>query len=243
MAPVAAVLTDIEGTTSSISFVKEVLFPYARRALPDFVAARRGDPAVLPWLRVVAQEIGAADTDGEADDATLVATLQRWIDEDRKHTALKALQGMIWETGFRERHFTAHLYPDAAQALRSWHAQGLPLHVYSSGSVPAQKLLFGHSDAGDLTPLFSGWFDTEVGGKREAGSYRAIAERVGGRFGIPPEQLLFLSDVVEELDAARAAGLQTTLLDRREDYPVPRTGEATRGHPRVESFAQITLGA
>lgn len=229
-----AVLTDIEGTTSSIAFVKDTLFPYARRALPSFIAHRGGEPEVRKWLGVVAAELG-----GAPDDAALVATLQQWIDEDRKHTALKALQGMIWATGFHERAFTAHMYPDAVQALRAWHAAGLPLYVYSSGSVAAQQLLFGFSDAGDLTPLISGWFDTEVGGKREVASYRTITSRIAAQTGLAAEQLLFLSDVVEELEAARAAGLQTALLDRREDYPAPRSGAATQGHPRVESFAEL----
>lgn len=229
-----AVLTDLEGTTSSISFVKDTLFPYARRALPAFVARRGGEPEVRKWLDVVAAVLG-----GAPDDAALVATLQQWIDEDRKHTALKALQGMIWDTGFRERAFTAHMYPDAVQALRAWHAAGLPLYVYSSGSVAAQKLLFGFSDAGDLTSLISGWFDTEVGGKREAQSYRTIASRISAQTNLAAGDLLFLSDVIEELEAARAAGLQTALLDRREDYPAPRTGEALKGHPRFESFEQL----
>lgn len=229
-----AVLTDIEGTTSSIAFVKDTLFPYARRALPAFIASRGGEPEVRKWLGVVAAELG-----GAPDDAALVATLQQWIDEDRKHTALKALQGLIWATGFRERAFTAHMYPDAVQALRAWHAAGLPLYVYSSGSVAAQQLLFGFSDAGDLTPLISGWFDTEVGGKREAQSYQTIAARAAAQSGVPAGALLFLSDVVAELDAARAAGLATALLDRREDYPTPRTGETTNGHLRVESFREL----
>lgn len=227
-----AILTDIEGTTSSISFVKDVLFPYARRALPDFVRARGNDPAVRKWLDAVAAENGAM-----CNDAMIVEVLQGWIDEDRKHTALKALQGMIWADGYRSADFTAHIYPDAAPALRQWHGAGLPLYVYSSGSVPAQRLFFGHSDAGDLTGLISGWFDTESGGKREADSYRRIA----GAIGRIPEQVLFLSDIVEELDAAREAGLDTTLVDRRNDYPEPRTGEATHGHRRVESFADIEL--
>lgn len=137
-----AILTDIEGTTSSISFVKDVLFPYARRALPTFVREHGNHPQVRHWLNQVADEIGE-----DVDDATLVATLQRWIDEDRKHTALKALQGMIWEDGYRTADFTAHIYPDAAEHLRAWQADGIPLYVYSSGSVPAQKLFFAHSDA------------------------------------------------------------------------------------------------
>ncbi len=228
--PIRAILTDIEGTTSSISFVKDVLFPYARRALPGFVAARGREPGVRKWLDMVALENG-----GACQDSVIVEVLQGWIDEDRKHTALKALQGMIWADGYRSADFTSHMYPDAAPALRRWKQAGLRLYVYSSGSVPAQRLLFGHSDAGDLTELFSGWFDTEVGGKREAASY----ERIGESIGLPGQDILFLSDVVEELDAAREAGLGTVLLDRREDYPQPREGEATHGHVRATSFEQI----
>ena len=224
------ILTDIEGTTSSISFVKDVLFPYARRALPAFVAAHGDEPEVRRWLDAVAAELG-----GACQDDLIVETLQGWIDEDRKHTALKALQGMVWANGYGRADFTAHVYPDAPVALRRWHDAGFPLAVYSSGSVPAQKLLFGHTDAGDLSPLFSAWFDTEVGGKRDAGSYRTIVQRLG----VPAGDVVFLSDVVEELDAARDAGLRTVLLDRRDDYPQPRTGDATHGHARVETFADI----
>ncbi|MFD0727614.1 acireductone synthase [Lysobacter brunescens] len=226
------ILTDIEGTTSSISFVKDVLFPYARRALPGFVRAHAEEPEVRRWLDVVATEHGAV-----CSDDTIVEILQGWIDEDRKHTALKALQGMIWSDGYRGADFTAHIYPDAAAQLRDWHAAGLPLAVYSSGSVPAQKLFFGHTDAGDLTGLFEGWFDTEVGHKREAGSYTEIARRLGRL----PDDILFLSDVVEELDAAREAGLRTVLIDRLDDYPQPRLGDAAHGHARVERFDQVAL--
>ncbi|MUV14327.1 acireductone synthase [Noviluteimonas gilva] len=226
------ILTDIEGTTSSISFVRDVLFPYARRALPGFVREHGNEPDVRHWLDQVAMENG-----GVCTDDMIVETLQGWIDEDRKHTALKALQGMVWEAGYRNADFTAPLYPDVAPALRAWRDAGLPLAVYSSGSVPAQKLLFGHTDAGDLTEMFSGWFDTAVGHKRDADSYRRIAAEYGGNAG----DIVFLSDIVEELDAARDAGMRTVLLDRREDYPRARTGEATHGHERVESFADIAL--
>jgi enolase-phosphatase E1 len=224
------ILTDIEGTTSSISFVKDVLFPYAREALPGFVAAHGREPEVRRWLDVVATELG-----GACQDDVVVEALQGWIDADRKHTALKALQGMVWKDGYGRADFRAHIYPDAAEALVRWHAAGHPLNVYSSGSVPAQQLFFGNSEAGDLRPLFSHWFDTEVGGKREAGSYRRIVETLG----VPAGDILFLSDVVEELDAAREAGMATILVDRREDYPEPRLGEATGGHRRVESFSGI----
>lgn len=227
---VKAILTDIEGTTSSISFVKDVLFPYARRAMAGFVRARSSDPEVRRWLDAAAMDIG-----GVVSDNCIVEILQQWIDEDRKHTALKALQGMIWKAGYEQGEFSAHVYPDAAEMLRGWHAAGLPLYVYSSGSVAAQKLFFRFSDFGDLGAIFDGHFDTEVGGKREAASYSRIAEAVG----LPAADILFLSDIVEELDAARDAGMQTCLVDRIEDYPQPRSDEAAREHPRVSSFTQI----
>jgi enolase-phosphatase E1 len=224
------ILTDIEGTTSSISFVKEVLFPFARRALPPFVRAHGHEPEVRRWLDAVAVEHGAI-----CSDDTIVETLQGWIDEDRKHTALKALQGMIWREGYEAGTLCADIYPDAVAGLRRWHAAGHRLAVYSSGSVAAQQLLFAHTDAGDLTPLFDAFFDTEAGHKREAGSYRTIA----GRLGVAGDDVVFLSDVVEELDAARDAGLRTVLVDRLQDYPRPRTGDAIHGHPRAETFDQV----
>lgn len=227
---IRAILTDIEGTTSSIAFVHDVLFPYALRELDAFVRAHGHEPEVRRWLDAAALDIG-----GVVADECIVEILQGWIREDRKHPALKALQGMLWKDGYERGEYRGHVYPDAVAALRRWHADGLGLHVYSSGSVAAQKLLFGHSEAGDLTPLFSSHFDTAVGGKRETGSY----QRIAAALGLPPGEILFLSDVVEELDAARDAGLRTTLLDRPEDYPTPREGAATHGHARAMSFAQI----
>ena len=193
-----AILTDIEGTTSSIAFVAETLFPYARARLPAFVAAHPEETAPI-LAEVAAMEPGDP-----------VATLTRWIDEDRKATPLKTLQGMIWADGYRERAFTGHIYPDAVAALRRWHEAGIALYVFSSGSVPAQKLLFGHSDAGDLTPLFSGYFDTTTGPKREAASYRAIADAIG----LAANEILFLSDTPQEIAAAREGGLSALLIDR-----------------------------
>jgi enolase-phosphatase E1 len=226
------VLTDIEGTTSSIAFVKDVLFPYARRELPRFVREHGHDPDVRRWLDAVAVENG-----GICSDDVIVETLQGWIDQDRKHTALKALQGMLWREGYERGDYRGHVYADAAKALRDWHAAGHRLAVFSSGSVGAQKLLFGHSEAGDLGQLFTAYFDTEIGHKRDADSYRLIADALHRR----PADVVFLSDVVEELDAAREAGMQTVLLDRREDYPQPRDADACNGHRRVEAFDRITL--
>ncbi|WP_397606657.1 acireductone synthase [Silanimonas sp.] len=231
--PPTVILTDIEGTTSSIAFVKDVLFPYARAALPGFVESRRHEPEIRKWLDAVALEIGHPHHDSR--DEAAVQQLLAWIDEDRKHTALKAIQGQLWAEGYALGEYRAHVYADAGDALKRWKAAGHDLYVYSSGSVPAQKLFFGHSDVGDLTPLFSGYFDTEIGGKREVGSYRHIAADIG----VAPSHILFLSDVVEELDAAREAGLRTVLLDRRNDYPTPREAMAN-GHRLVESFAAIT---
>jgi enolase-phosphatase E1 len=230
--PPRAILTDIEGTTSAIAFVKDVLFPYASRELPAFVRENAGDPAVRHWLDAAALDMG-----GVVSDDCIVELLQDWIREDRKHTALKGLQGMLWRTGYEQGDYRGHVYPDAVDALRRWHADGIPLYVYSSGSVDAQKLLFAHSEAGDLSSLFLGHFDTEIGVKRDPDSYRRIAEMLE----LPAEDILFLSDVVEELDAARIAGMRTRLLDRRADYPALRLGADTHGHHRAESFAEIDL--
>ncbi len=233
MSNIAAIVTDIEGTTSSIAFVREVLFPYARRALPGFLQAHHDRADVVHWIRAVAEESGldANDLDGVTE------VLLQWIDQDRKHTALKALQGMIWDDGYRNGTYAAPVYADALDALRTWHASGIPLYVYSSGSVPAQKLFFEFTEHGDLRALFSGYFDTEIGGKRESTSYQAIADCVA----MAPDNLLFLSDIVEELDAARRAGWQTALLDRLQDYPNPRTGDAANGHRRIIAFNEINI--
>lgn len=226
------ILTDIEGTTSSLAFVKDVLFPYARATLPGFVEARRQEPEIRRWLDVVARELGREDDSG-ADEAA-VQQLLAWIDEDRKHTALKAIQGLLWQEGYALGEYRAQVYPDAVTALMHWKNTGHALFVYSSGSVHAQKLFFAHSDAGDMTPLFSGYFDTEVGGKREPASYRRIAADIG----VAESNLLFLSDVVEELDAARTAGLRTCFVDRPSDYPGSRAHLAN-GHPRVERMTDL----
>jgi enolase-phosphatase E1 len=202
---IKAIVTDIEGTTSSLSFVHDVLFPYSRDHLAEFVQTHGSDAAVRAQLDAVRTIAGQALSDRE-----IVAQLQEWIAQDRKLTPLKALQGMIWEDGYRLGHFQGHVYEDAARCLRAWHAHGLMLYVYSSGSVHAQKLLFAHTAFGDLTPLFRGYFDTAIGGKREAESYRRIAAEIG----VPAAEILFLSDVPQELDAARAAGMQTRQLLR-----------------------------
>ena len=225
---IRAILTDIEGTTSSISFVKDTLFPYARRHLPAFIETHADDASVQHWLHEAAREAGLV----AASKQEIIALLQRWIDEDRKSTALKALQGLIWEDGYRSGEYQAHLYPEVPAQLREWKSRGLGLYVYSSGSVTAQKLFFGFSVAGDLTALFDGYFDTETGAKREAESYRRISQAIGG----DASSILFLSDIAEELDAARIAGMQTTLLAR-----APATCPVRSAHHCVGSFSDIAL--
>ncbi|MHB8446352.1 MAG: acireductone synthase [Rudaea sp.] len=225
---ISAILTDIEGTTSSISFVKDVLFPFARKRLPAFIETHADRPDVQHWLHETAKAAGII----YADRNEIVALLQGWVDEDRKATALKALQGMIWEEGYRSGEFRAHVYADVAPCLQAWKKQGMDLYVYSSGSVAAQKLFFAHSEAGDLTPLFTGYFDTETGPKRAAESYRRIAQAIGK----PAGEILFLSDIPEELDAAHSAGMRTTQLAR-----APASCPPHGTHPCVRGFDAIAV--
>ena len=208
------ILTDIEGTTTSISFVHEELFPFARARIADFVRQNADDAKVAALLDGVRGQ-------DELSLDQVILRLVGWIDTDQKVTELKALQGLIWVAGYQDGSLKGHMYPDATRHLRAWHAAGHELFVYSSGSVKAQKLLYGHSVDGDLTSLFSGYFDTTSGHKREAESYRRIAAEMGGG------EILFLSDVVEELDAARVAGMRTCWLqrdfDRPGDHPIAKT--------------------
>jgi 2,3-diketo-5-methylthio-1-phosphopentane phosphatase len=234
-----AVLLDIEGTTTSISFVYDQLFPYARRALAAFLADRWCDPAVQRDVALVQAQAeadrragepappvpGPADADAEARRAALVANLLWQMDGDRKTTGLKGLQGRIWEAGYAAGELEAHLFEDVPPALRAWRGRGVPVCIYSSGSIAAQELLFGHTAEGDLRPLLSGYFDTTTGPKREAASYVAIAAALG----LPPGAVLFVSDSLAEAEAAAAAGMQVALSRRPGNPPVG-------AHP----FAEVT---
>ncbi|WP_312242917.1 acireductone synthase [Pantoea sp.] len=221
---IRAIVTDIEGTTSDIRFVHNVLFPYAREHLARFIQTQQADPAVQDALAAVRAEAEKPDADADA----LIAILYGYMDQDRKSTGLKALQGMVWRDGYLNGSFKGHLYPDVLPALQQWRQQGIELFVYSSGSVAAQKLLFGYSEAGDVTGLFKGYFDTHVGAKRESQSYRNIAKRIG----LPADELLFLSDIHQELDAAAEAGWHTLQLIRGE-------ADSESQHRQVTHFAQI----
>ncbi|MCC6622876.1 MAG: acireductone synthase [Deltaproteobacteria bacterium] len=199
---------DIEGTTTSIAFVYDVLFPYARAAIPAFVATRWHDPEV----RFAATLMGA--------DASPEAAIERALalmDGDVKDTGLKLLQGLVWADGYGEGQILGHVYPDVAPAFEALRARGVTLAIYSSGSVAAQKLIFGRSEAGDLTRLLSGFFDTTTGPKKIADSYRTIV----GCFGVAPADALFFTDNLDEARAAREAGLGVRVMRRPGNPPLP----------------------
>ncbi len=217
----AAVLTDIEGTTTPIAFVHRTLFPFARARLPGFLAAHAANGTVAAIL----DEVRALAPGQKPLDA-----LCGWMDADAKVTPLKELQGLIWREGYAAGTLHADIYADVPARLRAWHAAGVRLAVYSSGSVEAQKQLFAHTADGDMTALFAGFFDTRVGAKREADSYRAIAAELS----LPGAAILFLSDVEAELDAAEAAGLLTCQLVRAEDGTA-----ASSRHRTATDFAGV----
>lgn len=206
---VDAVVLDIEGTTTPIAFVHTTLFGYVRGHLTAFLAARSRVPEVAAALTLLVDE-HAAERDASRP-AMADETWIRWLmDRDRKSTGLKLLQGLMWREGYRSGELRAEVYADVAPALQRWRAAGLSIAIYSSGSVEAQRLLFAHTNAGDLTPCIDRYFDTSTGAKRDADSYRRIAAALG----LAPARVLFLSDVDAELVAGREAGLQTVLSIR-----------------------------
>jgi len=205
---IKVILTDIEGTTTSLSFVKDILFPYARANIADYVRNHIDDPVVKESFHQVSQILGR-----ELDTESFIQQLILWIDEDKKIGPLKSIQGLIWESGYREKKYYGHIYQDAKQQLEAWHQQGIKLYVYSSGSVYAQKLLFGFTEHGDLNNLFDGNFDTRIGGKMEPQSYKNILSKLDCK----ATEVLFLSDIEQELDAAKHVGMSTCWLLRESE--------------------------
>ena len=224
---IQALLLDIEGTTSSLAFVREELFPYAREFLSSFIEQHRARPDVAAELSEATRLAWQEDPREE-----LQATLQRWMAEDRKVTPLKALQGLLWEAAFARGELVAHVYPEVPAALAALRQRGLRVAIYSSGSVRAQRAFFRYSAAGDLTASIDAWFDTNIGSKSEPGSYRAIARALA----LEPAAIAFLSDSEAELDAARAAGLTT--------LGIWRAPLSIGAHPAASSFDGLahTLG-
>ncbi len=217
-------LLDVEGTTTAVSFVYGVLFPYARARLDERLRtaltepAVRDDIALLYAERRAESEAGAPEWRNDTPEQVLASAVAyaTWLmDRDRKSTALKSLQGRIWEGAFRSGALRAHVYPDVRPALQRWRGQGRRIAIFSSGSVLAQRLLFAHTSEGDLTPMLEAHFDTTTGPKRDPASYARIADALGAGAAA----LLFVSDVAEELDAARVAGLHTALCVREGAAP------------------------
>jgi len=236
------ILLDIEGTTSSVSFVYDVMFPFARRELAAYLQTNWDSPELREACERISRDAGhdsfSAWVGGEPNAAArrlVEGEVTRLMDGDVKATGLKQLQGLIWRAGFESGEMQAHVYEDVPPALQAWNAAGIAVQIYSSGSIAAQKLFFAHTIAGDLLHHFCGHYDTTTGPKKEAASYRKIAEFAG----TPPAELLFISDVLAELDAASAGGLQTALCVRPGNAEVV----ACHAHPVVTSFAELNVVA
>jgi len=207
-----SILLDIEGTTTPIAFVKDVLFPFARKSAASYLAAHRHEPEVQENLALLVEERAREREDGAPPVASgdPLPYLFWLMDGDRKSTALKALQGRIWKVGYESGALVSEVYPDVPPALVRFQRASIDVSIYSSGSVLAQHLLFAHTNAGDLRPFLSAYFDTTTGGKKEATSYTRIASALGRA----PGDVLFVSDVAEELDAAGQAGMDVALCVR-----------------------------
>jgi enolase-phosphatase E1 len=230
---VTHILLDIEGTTCPVSFVAEVLFPYASSCLERHLEEHQDEVEIksllegveMAWKEDVHPEaIALLEEQESPTEIKIIAQyLKQLIARDIKLTELKDLQGRIWRSGYASGELVAPLFPDAPEALQRWHDKGFTLAVYSSGSIPAQKLLYGHCQAGDLTPLFQHWFDTKTGAKQAKESYLTIAKSMG----TAPSDVLFISDALQELEAADAAGMKTLFSDR-EGNPARDAGRFAR---------------
>ena len=221
------ILTDIEGTITSLSFVKDTLFPYSKEHIKNYVLDNyEHEPKLFPIIDSVLEEIKEGNADGisydptqadiiiEAQLYTAIQALLQWLNEDKKITPLKEIQGLIWEEGYRKGAYKGHLYDDAYEWLKKEKEAGSKIYVYSSGSVKAQELLFEFSKFGDIKNLFEGFFDTKIGSKKASDSYKDIALKIA----VPPREITFYSDITEELEAAAEAGLEVTQVRRKEDY-------------------------
>jgi enolase-phosphatase E1 len=224
------ILMDIEGTLISVAFVREVLFPFAKHRLSPFLKERQHDPDVLKWT-ASCQDVIERETGTRPAYEELPVMLTGWIDQDRKVAGLKALQGMIWDEGYRQGTFAPELYGDVLPTLTQWRTRGIRLGIYSSGSEQAQRLLFAYTTVGNVTPLFEHFFDTTVGGKKTSSSYHRISEQIG----LQPPDILFLSDAEFELDAAASIGFRTAHIVR------PGTDASTR-HPIHPDLTHLPLG-
>jgi enolase-phosphatase E1 len=225
------ILLDIEGTTTPIAFVTETLFPYARTHLPAYLDQYGATPEVGAAIARLREEYEADRACGAAVPAWAPLAYLTWLmDRDRKSPALKDLQGRVWAEGYRNGTLVGDVFEDVPRALARWRDRGVAVGIFSSGSVLAQQWLFRRSSAGDLTPYLSWHFDTAVGAKQDAASYARIARDVN----VQPGEILFVSDVAAELDAARAAGMKTALSVRPGNAP-----QGDTGHRTVKSLLEL----
>ncbi|RYV03849.1 acireductone synthase [Shewanella sp. OPT22] len=223
---IRAIVVDTAGTTTDLSFIEDVLFPYSSDKLADFLTANQDNVLVDNCIADIKEMALEAD----ADLDRVVEILQQWIAEDRKATPLKTLQGLVWKQGYAENAFTGHIYPDFIDAINQYKQHGIRIYSFSSGSVDAQKLLFSHSDGGDLTPLFSGHFDTRTGNKTYKQAYLNILNTIS----LSPKQVLFVSDRLEELKAADEAGLNVVYMKRLSE-------QTEANYKTIESFSELSL--
>jgi enolase-phosphatase E1 len=225
--PIQVVLCDIEGTTSSLSFVQDVLFPLSYDRMEGFINQNWSSDLIRQEIQQIKSKTGNADPD------EVIKTLRSWIKEDRKESPLKSIQGKIWKDAFESGKIQGHVYQDVPRNFRKWGNSGIRICIFSSGSIEAQKLLFRYSEAGDLSQFISAYFDTTTGPKKESSSYKTIATELS----LPAADILFLSDIQSELDAARTAGMQTTQMLRQGVTP------NSSSHQTVASFDEIILSA
>ncbi len=225
---IKAILVDIEGTTSPIFFVKEVMFPYSKERMDEFIKQNKSNPKV----RQIIEEVKQIENNPNLTDEDVAQILKQWIDEDKKIAPLKEIQGLIWKEGFETGKLKAPIYEDAYNRLKEW-KEKVPIYIYSSGSVEAQKLFFSHTDKGNILDWFSGYFDTRIGSKKEKESYEKIAKEIG----LSPSEILFLSDNPDEIKAAAEAGMNVVRIVR------PNDAEYIKDFPyrQVSSFNEIEL--
>ncbi len=244
VAKISGILLDIEGTTSSISFVHDVMFPFVAERLEAFLAEHGKREDVMDACEQVARDAGHASLTAWADAADegaeamtlVIEELRRLMSQDAKATGLKAIQGLIWDGGFRTGQLRAHVFADVIPAIRAWREAGVDVRIYSSGSIAAQKLFFGHLDIdgeNDCLHLLSGHYDTTIGGKKESTSYRRVVED----WGLPASEILFVSDIAEELQSAQEAGLQVRASVRPGNKPLPPSFDI----PSIRSFDEISV--
>lgn len=231
---IAAIVTDIEGTTGGTGFSHEVLIPYSLKHIGAFVREHQEERDVMRALVKLSEKTAIPLHNLEG----IIRQLQQWIRDEEAVTELKTLQGMVWEKAYKQGLFQAHVYPDVPEALQRWQQEERNLYVYSHESIKAQQLFFRYSTEGDMRLLFSGYYDSSTGPKDDPQSYARIAEAIA----LKPGTILYLSDDRGELDAAAAAGLNTTWLIRPQDTSLdPERVRLKSPHPVVTSFEQITL--